>query len=453
MGELRGLRRRSLVVAGMLSLAIVPGVAGAGAGTTEPPTASTPSDSAAITEPDGSVAPDEPVDTEPVATEPVEESAPTEPVPADTIEPDESVAPDEPVETEPVATEPVEESAPADTTEPTVSTIEPADDDFSITPLALIDVPNPGAITVPAAGSAEQIGPASPYPSTVTVTGQTGVVTIVTLQLFDVSHQISGDLDILLVGPEGDSLIVMSDISHSSYSALQNANITFADTGTAPPESGIITGSHTWRTTNNNPDGASDDFPSPAPSPGSATTFATAFAGTEPNGTWSLYIVDDATGDVGTIAGGWNLTVDSEEEAVGTTTSIESTPNPSLVGGDVTFTATVLAGTTPVTAGTVTFRNGATVLAADVPVTTSGQASFATSDLTENTHTISATFNGASGFLTSSGTTSQVVDAPTTTPATGQWCNTGSITVPGSGPATPYPSRITVAGAGTSTLR
>ena len=41
---------------------------------------------------------------------------------------------------------------------------------------AATDFPNAGAIAIPATGSPNQIGPASPYPSTITVSGMTGVV-------------------------------------------------------------------------------------------------------------------------------------------------------------------------------------------------------------------------------------------------------------------------------------
>jgi hypothetical protein len=35
------------------------------------------------------------------------------------------------------------------------------------------------------------------------------------------------------------------------------------------------------------------------------------FAGKDPNGTWSLYVVDDQNGDAGAIHGGWSLSIAS----------------------------------------------------------------------------------------------------------------------------------------------
>src|SRR5262249_59378885 len=52
--------------------------------------------------------------------------------------------------------------------------------------------------------------------------------------------------------------------------------------------------------------GATDAFPAPAPTPSGAGTLQ-AFAGTNPNGTWKLYVVDDQTGNAGSIAGGWSV--------------------------------------------------------------------------------------------------------------------------------------------------
>lgn len=52
--------------------------------------------------------------------------------------------------------------------------------------------------------------------------------------------------------------------------------------------------------------GGGDVLPAPAPPYGSTLSV---FDGTNPNGTWSLFVFDDAVADSGTIAGGWFLTI------------------------------------------------------------------------------------------------------------------------------------------------
>ncbi|GAA4398728.1 hypothetical protein GCM10023187_09620 [Nibrella viscosa] len=98
-----------------------------------------------------------------------------------------------------------------------------------------------------------------------------------------------------------------------------------------------------------------------------------------------------------------------------TYTTIASSLNPSTVGAPITFTSTTRYPANHldenVTEGTVTFSEGATVLAADVPVVT-GVASFTTSTLTVGTHTIVATYNGTANFSTSKGSVVQTIDNP-----------------------------------------
>ncbi len=315
----------------------------------------------------------------------------------------------------------------------------------SSTPITMTSPPSGGT---PAA--------ASPYPSAVTVSGMTGPVSDVDVRISGFTHSVANDVDILLVGPTGQSLVLLSDPGgRTTLVSANNATVTFDDgAATGVPQSGVITGTVRYRPTDTDAgEGTADSFPAPAPAPGANTTLADAFTGTTANGVWNLFVVDDTDGDNGSISGGWSLTVTTAATAAPTTTAVASSQNPSTTGGAVTFTATVTSAGSPVNAGSVTFSDGSTTLAADVAVNASGRASFTTSTLAEGSHVIVARYNGTPTLLSSSGSLTQVVDNATTTPDGDTWCNTGNITVPTSGAGTPYPSHITVGGAGPEVSR
>lgn len=270
---------------------------------------------------------------------------------------------------------------------------------------------NTTAIAIPATGSANQIGPASPYPSTINVSGMNGLVTAVTVTMTGLTHSILNDIDAMLVAPDGKNLTVLSDASNpNTFTFANNANLTFSDSGAALPGSGNVA-SGTYLPTGQN---GADSFPSPAPAQSSQTTFAGAFSGISANGDWKLFIVDDATGDIGSMSGGWSLTITTAVSSVATTTTVATSGSPSATGSPVTFTATVKAGATAVTSGTVQFRDGTTAIGAPVALNGSGTASVTTGTLAEGTHSITATYSGASGFLTSNGSVTQQVDNATT---------------------------------------
>src|SRR6185295_3437633 len=100
--------------------------------------------------------------------------------------------------------------------------------------------------------------------------------------------------DVLLVGPQGQSVILMSDVGGGS--PVAGLTLTFAD-GSPALGSGPLT-SGTYAPSNL---GSGDSFPSPAPAgtPGAALSI---FDGTDPNGDWSLYIVDDVAVDGGSVS-------------------------------------------------------------------------------------------------------------------------------------------------------
>jgi hypothetical protein len=93
-----------------------------------------------------------------------------------------------------------------------------------------------------------------------------------------------------------------------------------------------------------------------------------------------------------------------------TTTALTTSASPSTYGDSVTFTALVTAQGSPVTSGTVDFKEGDTVLASMVALSSSGTANFSISSLSAVTHTITAFYSGASGLDASSGSVQQVVN-------------------------------------------
>jgi subtilisin-like proprotein convertase family protein len=292
---------------------------------------------------------------------------------------------------------------------------------------------NTTAIAIP------ESGPASPYPASITVSGMAGPVTSAQVVLHGVTHSALSDVDVMVVAPSGENLVVLSDAGDGSTTA-SNATLTFDDAAAGSVPSGTVT-TGIYRPTNV---GAGDAFPSPAPAPSSATTLAGAFTGIDPNGTWTLYVVDDSSGDAGSIAGGWSVVVTTDPAVAATTTTVSTSGSPSTTGNSVTFTATVSAAGSPVTDGFATFYLDGSLIAS-LPLSGAGTAQLTTSALTEGTHLITATYSGSTGFLTSTGSLSQRVDNQTV--VTGQtYCNTGVVTVPSDGPASPYPSNITVTG-------
>ncbi|MFQ3582615.1 S8 family serine peptidase [Chloracidobacterium validum] len=175
---------------------------------------------------------------------------------------------------------------------------------------------NPANISIPSSG------PATPYPSTITVSGVSGTVSKVTVSINGYNHTFPDDVDVLLVGPGGQQCVLMSDAGGSAD--VVNVNLVFDDAAASLlPDATLIT-SGTYRPTNY---GATDNFP--APGPGSvtqATPALSVFNGVDPNGVWNLYVVDDLGGDVGNFAGGWSLTIQTQTPSC-SSCSVACTPS------------------------------------------------------------------------------------------------------------------------------
>ncbi len=180
-------------------------------------------------------------------------------------------------------------------------------------------------IRIPAGAPTSTSGVASPYPSSISVSGVTGTVSKVTATITGFSHTFPGDVDILLAGPGGQLIVLLSDVGGTNDAV--NLTITFDDAGPAP---GTVLVSGTIRPTNV---GAGDAFPAPAPGPPHGTALA-AFNGADPNGTWSLYVNDDAGADVGAIAGGWSLSFQTADPVCCDQACSLACPGPIAQGND-----------------------------------------------------------------------------------------------------------------------
>ena len=117
------------------------------------------------------------------------------------------------------------------------------------------------------------------------------------------------------------------------------------------------------------------------------------------------------------------VTVTLNVSGVPTATTASSAPNPSVFGEAVTFTSTTTS-TAGVPAGTVTFTEGATVWASNVPVNGSGRAAFTTTALAVGGHTLTAAITGAGEWANSSANAAaQVVKVAATTTAVSSSAN------------------------------
>jgi uncharacterized repeat protein (TIGR01451 family) len=221
----------------------------------------------------------------------------------------------------------------------------PLDSTFANTNLITIPDPN----NMPTFDS----GPATPYPSAITVSGVTGQVARVSATLVNLTHTYPHDISALLVSPSGAKSLLLSHAAE--FSSVSGATLTFDDAAATPlPASGGIS-SGSWQPSAYPP---SPVFSNPAP-PGPYTASMATFAGANPNGTWSLYVYDDGTGDAGNIANGWSLgfsTVIPVNQLADTGVSGTASANPALAGDVLTYTFTVTNGG-PNGATGVTFSN------------------------------------------------------------------------------------------------
>jgi subtilisin-like proprotein convertase family protein len=184
---------------------------------------------------------------------------------------------------------------------------EAAADWISVTNLNAIAINDGGGLVIPAK--------ASPYPSTNVVAAPAGVVVSkVTLTLRALTHSFPSDISMLLVGPQGQRSLLMSEVGGQSQLIVNNLTLTIDDDALSPLPVYTTLTSGAFKPTNGyltlHYPRIPYDFPAPvAPGSSNAPSSLSVFKGTNPNGPWRLFIVDDAGSNSGMVSGGWILNI------------------------------------------------------------------------------------------------------------------------------------------------
>ncbi|MGB0423499.1 MAG: hypothetical protein ACPGED_04230, partial [Flavobacteriales bacterium] len=139
-----------------------------------------------------------------------------------------------------------------------------------------------------------------PYSSDIVVAGAPVAIENMSVTLTGVTHTFPSDMDVMLVAPNGDNFIFMSDaIGGNDIVAV---DFTFADFAASALDATTLT-SGVYQPTNV---GAGDVLPGVAPLDQGNVSLVGAFGGDDANGTWTIFVADDAGGDAGDITG-WEI--------------------------------------------------------------------------------------------------------------------------------------------------
>jgi subtilisin-like proprotein convertase family protein len=162
---------------------------------------------------------------------------------------------------------------------------------------------------------ANKLGRATPYPSTISVSGlpkydaaaTARKVDKVSVTLHGITHGWSQDIEVLLRGPNDKAVVLMAKAGGNTGTTapITDVTLTFEDSasGLLPQNAGQIA-SGTYKPSNY----GADAFPGVSVTV--EPTLAAAFNNiSDPNGSWRLYVIDSTTGDAGIIAGGWSLNI------------------------------------------------------------------------------------------------------------------------------------------------
>ncbi len=153
------------------------------------------------------------------------------------------------------------------------------------------------------------------YPSPITVGGfRNGKIRDINVTLNNLTHAFPDDVEVLLVGPRGQTAIVMAHVG--GRDDVTDVTLRLDDEATAPipPTTNNSTlQSGIFRPTFDIERGPAV-FNAPAPDASANAAFSV-FDDTNPNGTWRLFVQDRGNTDPGYFAGGWELEITAKDKA------------------------------------------------------------------------------------------------------------------------------------------
>ena len=162
--------------------------------------------------------------------------------------------------------------------------------------LALYESQASGQIQLPMTGATR--GPANPYPSVIPVSGVNGTLAGIRVKIDRLSHTYPSDLDIMLEGPQGQKILLMSAAGGSLDADA--VSFDFVHGNSAPRiDYALVAGSYTPTVIYSR-----GDMPGAPQGPYAETLDV--LLGTDPNGVWKLHAYDSAYADVGAVES-WKL--------------------------------------------------------------------------------------------------------------------------------------------------
>ncbi len=153
-------------------------------------------------------------------------------------------------------------------------------------------------------------GAGDPYPATKAIPASDRVISDVDVSVPGVAHDRPDDLDLLLVGPQGQKALLMSD---ACGTVQITSDFTFDDEAKAAPSDEFDDAVCHGRVKPVDHD-KGDELPAPAPD-GPYGSSLEAFDGSAPGGDWKLYAADDADDYEGYLLQRFDLTIETRAKA------------------------------------------------------------------------------------------------------------------------------------------